>query len=86
MKTYNSIIQLIHVPESVKRETNGDIAEGMFLCRDTVKSLLNGDMSSPLDCMRCYAEVVAEEDVPIIKAQLLERGFMCKAITLFPHC
>ncbi len=85
MKTYNSIIQLIHVPEPVRRETNGDIAEGMILCRDAVESLLNGDMFSPLGCLWSYAEVVTEEDALKIKAQLLEQGFMCKIVTLFQH-
>lgn len=86
MKTYNSIIQLINVPETISRETNGDIAEGMFLSRDAIESLQNGDMFSPLDCMWSYADIVAEEDVTEIKMQLLERGIMCKIITIFPHC
>lgn len=86
MKTFNSIIQLTYVPKTISQETNGDIAEDMFLCQGAMDELLNGNMFSPLDCMWSYAQVFDETDALKAKAQLLERGFGCKIITLFPHC
>ena len=86
MKTYNSIIQLVYVPEHISQETDGDIAEDMFLCGDAVAALIQGYMFSPLDCMYHYAGVFDESDSAKAKHELLKRGFLCKVITLFPHC
>lgn len=86
MKTYNSIIQLTFVPETLSRETNGDIAEGMFLCSDAVDALLKGDMFSPLDCLYRYASVIDEKDALKAIAQLTARGIVGRVIILFPHC
>lgn len=86
MKTYNSIIQLTFVPETLSRETNGDIAEGMFLCSDAVDALLKGDMFSPLDCLYGYASVIDEKDALKAIAQLTARGIVGRVIILFPHC
>ena len=86
MKTYDSIIQLTYVPETLSRETNGDIAAGMFLCSDAVDALLKGDMFSPLDCLFGCASLIDEEDAFKAIAQLTARGILSKVITIFPHC
>lgn len=62
MKTTDCLILLTFVPDSIKRNTNGDIDEGMFLTGDAVDSLLKGDMFSGLACMWHYATLISRAD------------------------
>lgn len=72
MKTNDCLILLEFVPDSIKRNTNGDIDEGMFLTGDAVDCLLKGEMFSGLNCMWHYASLISRTDAEQAIRQLKE--------------
>lgn len=82
MKTCKCIIQLEFVPENIIRETDGDIAKGMYLRRSAVDCLLRGEMFSGLDCMWSFASLLPEGIAMQAKQRLFKLGMIGKIIRM----
>lgn len=82
MKTQKCIIRLTFVPESICKASDGDIANGMYLQRYAMDSLLNGEMFSGLDCLWGHANIVTEEDAERAVEQLQNFGISARIITI----
>lgn len=82
MKTTDCLILLGFVPDSIKRNTDGAIDEGMFLTGDAVNCLLKGEMFSVLDCMWHYATLISRADAEQAIRQLKEYNIVGEIIKI----